>query len=150
MKSCSVESVALCLYFQDLPQPVSYFYWGFPHRSHRREETPCHETVPTSLPPALDSSHQPLQQLPVDSVSLSANPCPSQPCSALCYHIPFLHPGCHRSGSPRLWQGGGLQTPPCEMFSRTSGLRAGDSMPCSKGRMITIGPCPGSLWYSPS
>lgn len=41
------------------------------------------------------------------------------------------------------------QALPWQVLFRTSWLRAGDSMPCPKGRRIT-GPCPGSLWGSPS
>lgn len=100
-KAAEWSLVTLSLSFQDKHQPVLYFHWGFQHRSRRKEKNPCCETVSTSLCPALDSSHQTLQQLSVDRVPLSENPLsPAVPCGTR-----LLHPGCHWSCSPWLWQG---------------------------------------------
>lgn len=68
---------------------------------------------------------------------------PALPCATR-----LLHPGCHRSGSPGL--GEKLAGTSLTGALQDQWIESWWSMPCPKGRRITAGPCPESLWGSPS
>lgn len=109
LESCRVKSVTLCLSFQGKHQSVLYFHWGFQHRSHRKEENPCHETVPP-LSSSCTGLLTPGSPAPVcgqrlsfsKPTLLSALLCPVPPGFCILAVTDMV------SSSPGLWQGGKL------------------------------------------
>lgn len=79
-----VKSNSLPLLPRQAPTCVIFPLWLSTQKPHEGGKS-LPWVCTTTLPPALDSSHQTLQQLSVDSISLPANPCPSRPCPALCH-----------------------------------------------------------------
>lgn len=144
---CTTEwSATHCLSFQGKPQPVLYFHCGFQHRSHMKEENPCHESV-QQLFLLHWTPHTRLCSSCLWTAFLFQQTLaplgPALPCATR-----LLHPGCHRSGSPGL--GEKLAGTSLTGALQDQWIESWWSMPCPKGRRITAGPCPESLWGSPS